>query len=104
MNTKNKHNRVTMVFRNSKAESMVETITTNDRVQHTIAKTTKTNAQEKIAANHPQEIAPTPRCAAHAAQAMTTETVHHSMKRKRNTRQLTRLPRSTQHQRKILNT
>jgi hypothetical protein len=53
------------------------------------------------AADHPREIASTPR---RAAQAITTETVHHSMKKKRNTRQLTRLPRSTQHHRKVPNT
>jgi hypothetical protein len=93
-----------MVLRNSKAEPMVETIPASDRVLHTIAKTTKTNAQEMIAADHPREIAPTPRRAARAAQVVTTETVHHSMKRRRYTQQLTRLPRSTQHHRKIFNT
>jgi hypothetical protein len=62
---------------------MIETITTNDRVQHTIAKTIKTNAQEMIVADHPRETAPTPRRAAHADQAITTETVHHSMKEKK---------------------
>jgi hypothetical protein len=93
-----------MVLRNSKAEPMVETITTNDRVQHTIVKTTKTNAQEIIAADRPREIAPTPRRAARASQVITPEMVHRSMKRKRNNRQLTRLPRSTQHHRKVLNT
>jgi hypothetical protein len=82
-----KHNIVTMVLRNSKAEPMVETITTNDRTPHTNAKTTKTNAQEMTEADHPREMAPTPR---RTAQAITTETVHHSMKRKINTRKLSR--------------
>jgi hypothetical protein len=93
-----------MVLRNSKAEPMVEMITTNDRTPHTIAKTTNTNAQEMIAADHPREIAPAPRRAARAAQVITTETVHHSMKRKINTRKLSISPRSTQHHRKVLNT
>jgi hypothetical protein len=53
-----------------KTEPMVEMITTNDRVQHTVATTTRTNAQEMIAADHPQEMAPTPR---RAAQAITTK-------------------------------
>jgi hypothetical protein len=101
MDIENKHSRVTMVLRNSKTEPMVETITTNYRVQHTVAATTEKNTQEMIAANHPQDIAPAPRRTARAAQTITTETVHHSMKIKRNTRQLTKLPRSTHHPRKV---
>jgi hypothetical protein len=62
--------------------------------------TARTNTQEMIADDHPREMAPTPR---HAAQVIATETVHHSMERKINTRQLTRLPRSTQHHRKVSN-
>jgi hypothetical protein len=89
---------------NSKAEPMVETITTNDRTPHTIARTTKINTQEIIAAHHPREIAPTPRCAARAAQAITTETAHHSMTTKISSRKLSRSPRPTQHHRKVLNT
>jgi hypothetical protein len=54
------------------------------------------NAKEMIATDHPQEIAPTPR---RTAQVITTEMVHHSMKKKIKTRQLTRLPRSTQQNR-----
>jgi hypothetical protein len=87
MNTENKRSRVTMVLHNSKTEPMVETITTNNQVQHKVATTTRTNAQDMIADDHPREIAPTPSC---AAQAINIETVHHSMKRKINTRQLTR--------------
>jgi hypothetical protein len=63
------------------------------------------NYQDKrsrmIADDHPREIAPTPRC---TSQVITTETVHHSMKIKINTRQLARLPLSTQHHIKISNT
>jgi hypothetical protein len=58
--------------------------TTNDQITHTAAKNTKTNAPEMIAADHPHEIAPTPRRAAHAAQAITTETEHHSIMKRRN--------------------
>jgi hypothetical protein len=58
---------------------MVETITTSDRVKHTVVTTTRTNVQEIITDDRPQDIAPTPRC---AAQVITTETLHHSMKRK----------------------
>jgi hypothetical protein len=82
---------------------MTDMIKTKDRIPHTIAKTTKTNTQEMIAADHPREILPTPRRASHVAQAITTETVHHYMKRKRSSRKLSRSPRSTQHHRKVSN-
>jgi hypothetical protein len=62
---------------------MVETITTNDQTPHTVVTTTRTNVHEMIAANHPQEIAPTP---TRVAQVITTEMVQHSTKIKRNTR------------------
>jgi myo-inositol-1-phosphate synthase len=78
-----KHSKVTMALRNCKTDHMVETITTNDQTTHTVATTTRTNAQEMIAADHPQEIAPTP---TRAAQVITTETVPHSTTTKRNTR------------------
>jgi hypothetical protein len=90
-----------MILHNSKTEPMVETITTSDRVQHTVVKTTRKNAQGMISDERSREIAPTPR---RATQVITTEMVHHSMKRKRNTRQLPRLLRSTQHQIKLSNT
>jgi hypothetical protein len=77
------------------------TITANDQITHTISKTTKTNDPEMIAADHPQEITPTSIRAAHAVQAITTETAHHYMTTKRSTRKLSRPPRSTQHQRKV---
>jgi hypothetical protein len=83
---------------------MTEKITTNDRIPHTIAKTNKTNTPEIIVADHPREIAPTPRRAARAAQAITTEMAHHSMTTKRSTRKLSRSPRSTQNHRKVTNT
>jgi hypothetical protein len=86
MNTENKHSQVAMALRNCNTDNMVETITTNDQTPHTVATTTRKNAQEMIAAGHPQEIAPTPTRAARAAQVITTETVQHSTKIKRNTR------------------
>jgi hypothetical protein len=92
-----------MVLRTNKTERMVEMITTNDQITHASAKTTKTNAPEMIAADHPEEIAPTPRRAARAAQAITTETVYHSMTRRRNTRKFSRPPRSKQNHRKVTN-
>jgi hypothetical protein len=75
-----------MALRNSKTDHMVKTITTNDQTPHTVATTTRTNAQEMIAADHPRDIAPTPTRAACAAQGITTEMVQHSTKIKRNTR------------------
>jgi hypothetical protein len=50
-----------------------------------------------IAADHPQEIAPTPTRAVRAAQVITTEMVQHSTTIKRNTRSQTATPRFTQH-------
>jgi hypothetical protein len=93
-----------MVLRISRTEHMAETIKTNDRVPHMIAKTAKTNAQEMIAEDHPREIAPNPKRAARVAQAITTKTVHHSMTRKRSTIKLSKSPRSTQHHIKVSNT
>jgi hypothetical protein len=81
-----KLNKSTMVLRTNRTERMAEMITTTDQITHTTAKTAKTNAPEMIAADHPQEISPTPRCASRAAQAIITETVHHSMMRRINTR------------------
>jgi hypothetical protein len=60
--------------------------TTSNQITHTIVKTTKTNAPAMIAADHPHEIAPTPRRAARTAQAITTETEHRYMRKRRNTR------------------
>jgi hypothetical protein len=57
---------------------MVEMTITNDLTQHKVLITTKTNVHEMIADNHPQEIAPTPTRAVHAAQAIATEMVQHS--------------------------
>jgi hypothetical protein len=98
MITKNKLNRATMVLRtNSKTECMAEMVTTNDRITHMTAKTTKKNAPEMIAADHPQEIAPTPRRAARAAQTITNEMAHHSMMKGRKTIKFSRPPRPKQH-------
>jgi hypothetical protein len=75
-----------MVLRTNKTDRLAGMRTTSDRITHTIAKTTKTNAPEMIAADHPYEIAPTPRRAARAAHEITTETEHHSMRKRRNTK------------------
>jgi hypothetical protein len=65
-------------------------IVTSARISITIVITTKTNEQEMIAVNHTREIAPTPKRAVRAAQAViTTETVHSSTMRKRSTRKQT---------------
>jgi hypothetical protein len=56
MITGKKHNTITTVFWISRTENMAETLTSKDQIPHTIAKTTKTNAPEMIAADHPREI------------------------------------------------
>jgi hypothetical protein len=85
-NTENKHSKVTMALLNFKTENMVKTITTNDPTPHTVVTTTRTNVHEMIAADHPQEITPTPTRAARAAQVITTEMVQHYTVIKINTR------------------
>jgi hypothetical protein len=88
-NTENKHSKVTMALLDYKTGHMFKTITTNDQTPHTVATTTRTNAHEMIAADHPREIAPTPTCTARAdraAQVITTKMVQHLTKIKRNTR------------------
>jgi hypothetical protein len=65
-------------------------VVTSARIAITIVITTKTNEQEMIAVDHTREIAPTPKRAVRAAQAViTTETVHTSTMRKRSTRKQT---------------
>jgi hypothetical protein len=49
-----------MVLRTNITNRLAGMITTNDRLTHTIAKITKINAPEMIAADHPHAIAPTP--------------------------------------------
>jgi hypothetical protein len=97
MITENKLNRAYMVLRTNRIECMARMITKNDLITHTTAKTAKTNAPEMIAADHPQDIAPTPRRAARAAQAITTETAHHSMMKRRNTRKKLKKNNSVDH-------
>jgi CMP-2-keto-3-deoxyoctulosonic acid synthetase len=100
MITENKLNIATIFLHTNITERMVKRITTNNLITHTTAKTTKTNAPEMIAADHPQEITPTPR---RAAQAITTETAHNSMTRRRNTRKFNIPSRSKQHHIKVTN-
>jgi hypothetical protein len=97
LNTENKHSKVTTALLNFKTYHMVETITTRDPTPHTVVTTTRTNIHEIIAAEHPREIAPTPTCAARAAQVVTTEMVQHSTMITRNTRSQTTTPQFTQH-------
>jgi hypothetical protein len=47
---------------------------------------TKINVPARIAADHHHEIAPTPRCAARAALAVTTEMEHHYMMKRKDTK------------------
>jgi hypothetical protein len=65
---------------------MVEMTITNILTQHTVVISTKTNVHETIADDHPREIAPTPTRAVCAAQAIATETAHHSTMTKINIR------------------
>jgi hypothetical protein len=72
-----------MVLHTNKTDRLAGMRTTGDQIPHMISKTTRTNTPAMIAADHPHDIAPTPRC---AAQAITTETEHHFMRKRRNTR------------------
>jgi hypothetical protein len=63
---------------------MAEMTIPNVLTQHKVVIATKTNVHEMIADDHPREIAPTPTCAVRAAQAITTEMMHHSTMTKRN--------------------
>jgi hypothetical protein len=81
-----KLSRTTMVLRTKTKDRLDGMRTTSDRIKHMAAETTKTNTPEMIAEDHPHEIAPTPRHAARAAQVITTETEHHSLKKIRNTK------------------
>jgi hypothetical protein len=78
-NTENRTNRITTILRINKTYQLTATLTTSDLINHTIVKTTRSNAPAMIVADHFHEIAPTPRCAARAALAITTETEHRSM-------------------------
>jgi hypothetical protein len=85
-NTENKTRRITTVVRANKTDNLTAMRTTNEQITCTIAKTTRTNGPTMIGADHPHEIAPTPRRAAHTALGITTETDHRSMMKRRNTR------------------
>jgi hypothetical protein len=86
--TANKHNKTITALHNNRPT--IGTILTSARIAITIVVTTKTSEQEMIAVDHTREIAPTPKRAVRAAQAViTTETVHTSTTRKRSTRKQT---------------
>jgi hypothetical protein len=53
-------------------------------MQLTVVAVTKTNVHKMTADDRPHEIAPTPTRAVRAAQAITTETAHHSTMTKRS--------------------
>jgi hypothetical protein len=69
----------------TRKDRLAVTITKIDLITHMIVKTTRINAPAMIAADHLHEIAPTPRCAARAALAITTKMEHRSMMTRRNT-------------------
>jgi hypothetical protein len=69
---------ITTALLNNRTGNTVEMKVTNVLTQHTVVIATKTNVHEMIADDHPREITPTPTHAVCAAQAITTETVHHS--------------------------
>jgi hypothetical protein len=77
---------ITTVLHTNITDRLVVMITASDLITHTIAKTTRTKTPTMIAADYTHEIAPTPRRAARAALAITTETDHRSMMARRNTR------------------
>jgi hypothetical protein len=87
LSKENKTSKITTAFLNNRTENTVEMTITNVLTQHTVVIATKTNVHKMIADDHPREIAPTPTRAVRAvraAQAITTEMVHHSMMTKRN--------------------
>jgi hypothetical protein len=78
LNSKNKPNKTTKALLNNRTDSTIEMIITNALAQLTVATVTKTNIHGTTADDRPHEIAPTPTRAVRAAQAITTETAHHS--------------------------
>jgi hypothetical protein len=97
LNNENKHNKTTTALLNNSTYNTVEMVITNALMQLTVVTVTKTNVHETTVDDRPHEIAPTPTRAVRAAQAITTETVHHSTMTKRNISILT--PDFTQHHR-----
>jgi hypothetical protein len=99
LNNENKPNKTTTDLLNNRTDNTVEMIITNALMQLTAMTVTKTNVHETTADDRPHEIAPTPTRAVHAAQAITTETAHHSTMTKRNISIST--PNFTQHRRNL---
>jgi hypothetical protein len=85
-NNKSKTNKINTDLLNNRTGNTVEMTVTIVLTQHTVVIATKINVHETIADDHPREIAPTPTRAVRAAQAITTETAHHSTMTKRNIR------------------
>jgi hypothetical protein len=99
LNSKNKPNRTTTALLNNRTDSTIEMIITNALAQRTVVTVTKTNIHETTAADRPHEIVPTPTRSVRDAQAITTETAHHSTMTKGNISILA--PDFTQHHRKV---
>jgi hypothetical protein len=95
LNSENKPNKTTTALLNNRKDNTIEMIITNDLAQLTVETVTKTNVHETTADDRPHEITSTPTRAVRAAQAITTETAHHSTMTKRNISILT--PDFTQH-------
>jgi hypothetical protein len=95
LNNENTPNKATTALLNNRTDSKIEMIVTNALAQLTAVKVTKTNVHEMTAGDHPHEIAPTPTRAVRAAQAIATETAHHSTMTKINVSTLT--PNFTHH-------
>jgi hypothetical protein len=84
----NKHNKTITALHNNRPT--IGMIVTSAQIAIAIVITTKTNEQEMIMVYHTREIAPTPKRAVRAAEAViTTETVHTSTMRKMRTRNQT---------------
>jgi hypothetical protein len=99
LNSENKPNKTTTALLNNRTGNTIEMIITNALAQLTVVTVTKTDIHETTADDRPHEIAPTPTRTVRAAQAITTETAHHSTMTKRNISILT--SDFTQHHRKL---
>jgi hypothetical protein len=67
-----------MALLNNRTDNTVEMTITKVLTPPTVVIATKIDVHETIVDDHPREIDPTPTRAVRAAQAITTETVHHS--------------------------
>jgi hypothetical protein len=101
LNSENTPKKSTTALLNNRTGSTIEMIITNSLAQLTAVTVTKTNVHEMTADDYPHEIAPTPTRAVRAAQAITTETAHHSMMTKRNISIFS--PDFTQHHQNLAN-